>query len=400
MSADRSAARTHRVLISAVTALMVAAPLTSCGEAPESPPLPTPTATVVPSPTATLSPTPPEATTTPSTPAMGWTWQLHALPGGPARGAASIGGRWVALAGLQAWTSADTAAWDAASVDGTPQEAEGQITLGPVAHLEDRSFAVGMWYGPDDAVHPVVWASTEGTSWTQVTPRAPWGYVASDVASDGSRLAVAGSYFDFGDGRVWTSPDGATWTEHTSDAGPATLNAIHGDADGFVAVGFRVEAGGARVPAVWYSPDGATWTDAAVPTAQGPLTLLDVARLPGGRYVALGVQATESDTGKIMTWYADDPLVWNAAAELPEGLVPGHLLAVGDGMLAVTGARNGPAIRFSRDGVSWTEETSLPVPDVVTRVSAVATDGMNVILLGGTLEGDSNFAWLGRPASR
>jgi hypothetical protein len=34
---------------------------------------------------------------------------------------------------------------------------------------------------------------------------------------------------------------------------------------------------------------------------------------------------------------------------------------------------------------------------VVTRVSAVATDGANVILLGGTDEGDAHFVWLGRP---
>jgi hypothetical protein len=84
-----------------------------------------------------------------------------------------------------------------------------------------------------------------------------------------------------------------------------------------------------------------------VPAAEGPLTLLDVARLPGGCYVALGIRGTETETGEMVTWFADDPLAWNAGAELAGGLVPGHLLPAGGGMLMITGALDGPVVRFS-----------------------------------------------------
>ena len=398
MSASRDDLRTPGVLIGAVTAFALVATLTSCGATPASPPQPTPTVTLAPSASPVPSASPPEETPTASDPAVSWTWELHSLPGGPARGAARIGDRWIALDGLQGWSSADAVAWEEVSVDGTPQETEGQINLGPVAQLGDTSYAIGMWYGPGDAVHPVVWASTNGESWTQVNPGEPWGFVAYDVASDGAQLAVAGTLYDYGDGRVWTSSDAATWTEHVSDGGPATMHAVHGDADGFVAVGFRLDTRGAGVPTIWYSRDGSAWRDALVPPAEGPLTLLDVARLPGGRYAALGIRGTETEIGEIVTWFADDPMAWSAAPDQPRGLVPGHLLSTHGGMLAITSGRSGPVVRISTDGVNWSEEAPLPLPDAVIRVSAVATDGTDVVLLGSTLEGDAHFAWLGHPA--
>jgi hypothetical protein len=82
------------------------------------------------------------------------------------------------------------------------------------------------------------------------------GYYANDVATDGTQLAVAGNEFAFGLGHVWTSTDGATWTEHTSNAGPSTMNAIHGDADGFVSVGDRLDEEGNSLPTIWHSADG------------------------------------------------------------------------------------------------------------------------------------------------
>lgn len=345
--------------------------------------------------TGAASQTPPGETPVASeVPTGGWT--LHDLPGGPARGAAWIGDRWVALDGLEAWTSADGAAWDPATVDDTPQEAEGQITMGPVAILGGRAYSVGMWYGPIDAVHPVVWSTEDGSEWTQVAPSAPWGYVANDVASDGSLLAVAGGYFGFGDGRVWTSPDGATWTEHAADGGPATMNAIYGDEDGFVSVGFRVDTEGRNVPAIWHSTAGQSWTDAAVPPSDVSVTLLDVSRHPDGRYVALAIRGTEVDAGEFVTWYADDPASWTDAGVIAGGSVPGLLLATDAGVLCITGALEGPSLRTTDDAVTWTEETGFVHPEVVTRATAAATDGTTILILGGTDEADAHFAWLGR----
>jgi hypothetical protein len=353
---------------------------------------PTPGASTSASQSAAASQTAPVVT--PTGAAVTWGWELRELPGGPVRGAARIGDRWVALDGLEAWTSSDGAAWERATVDDTPQEADGQIVLGQVAALGDAYYSVGNWFGRGDAVHPVVWSSPDGTDWTQVAPSAPWGHLANDVASDGTQLAVAGGLF--GSGGVWISADATTWTEHTSEGGPATMNAIHGDGEGFVAVGLRADTQGTSFPAIWHSADGESWTDAAVPPTDVSITLLDVTRLPGGRYLAIGIRGTDIDAGEFVAWYADDPSTWTDAGVITGGTVPGLLLATDTGVLAFTGAVDGPSVRFSVDGTTWEELRSLILPDVVARASAAATDGSTVILLGSTDEGDAHFVWVGR----
>jgi hypothetical protein len=354
---------------------------------------PSPTPTVSASPTVAATPSP----TATAAPATAWEWEVHTLPGGPARGAARIGDRWVALDGLAAWTSADAATWEPATVDDTPQEGPGTIFMGPVAALGDAYYSVGNWFSGTDAVHPVVWRSEEGTEWTQVPPSEPWGYLANDVASDGAQLAVAANEFSFGLGHVWTSPDGESWTERTSDGGPSTMNAIHGDAEGFVSAGYRLDEAGNSLPAIWHSADGESWTDAELPPTDGPVALLDVARSPGGRYVALGILGTQIDAGEFVIWYADDPSTWTDAGVLAGGRTPGLLLAVDSGVLSIIGGADGPSVRFSADGTTWEELPNFVQPDRLAFANAAATDGSSILIVGSTLEADANFAWIGRP---
>lgn len=352
----------------------------------------TPTASTSASEEATASPTTAE---TPAPPTA-WNWELHELPGGPIRGAARIGDRWVALDGLEAWTSTDAATWEPATVD-DPHPGEGTTQMGPVAELGGAWYSVGNWFSGGENVDPVVWRSEDGTAWTLVPQSDEWGYYANDVATDGTQLAVAGNEFQFGLGHVWTSTDGATWTERTSDGGPSTMNAIHGDADGFVSVGYRLDEAGNGLPAIWHSADGESWTDAELPPTDGAVSLLDVVRMPSGRYVALGVVGVQLDAGAYVIWYADDPSTWTDAAELTGGSLPGFLLAVDGGALAITGTLEGPAVRFSADGATWEEVPNFVQPDRLARATAAATDGSTVIILGGTDEADAHFVWLGTP---
>jgi len=353
---------------------------------------PTPTASASASEEATASPT-----TAETAPPTAWNWGLHELPGGPIRGAARIGDQWVALDGLEAWTSTDAATWQPATVDDTPP-GDGTTFMGPVAALGDAYYSIGNWFGLGDAVQPVIWRSADGTEWTQVAPSDEWGWVfANDVATDGSQLAFAANEHDFGLGHVWTATDGSTWTERTSDGGPSTMNAIHGDADGFVSVGYRLDEDGNSLATIWHSADGESWTDATVPATEDPVSLLDVVRLPGGRYVALGVVGVQIDAGAYVIWYADDPSTWTEAAELAGGNLPGLLLATDSGVMAITGTLEGPAVRFSADGTTWEELPSFIRPDRLARATAAATDGSTVIILGGTDEADAHFVWLGTP---
>jgi len=361
-------------------------------------------AEALPSPSNVLTPSPQPSdpqgsvgpSAAPSAQPVTWQWSLGPLPGGPVRGAGRVGSLWVALDDLRAWTSPDGIAWDAAVVDDSPQEADGQLVLGRVAMLDGNAYSIGQWFGPGNALHPVVWRSVDGASWTQVPPASPWGYLANDVATDGTQLVVAGSYYGYGDGRVWTSTDARMWTERVSSGGAATLIAIHGDGDGFVAVGFRVAAGGDYVPTVWYSADGVSWADAAVPAIDTPVTLLDVARIPGGRYVALGIRGNEVDAGQFVAWYADDPSSWTDAGVIARGMLPGLLAAVDGGAFVITTGFDGPQITFSEDGVAWDSEPALELPEVLVHASAVASDSSDVVILGSTEEMDAHYVWLGR----
>jgi hypothetical protein len=84
------------------------------------------------------------------------------------------------------------------------------------------------------------------------------------------------------------------------------MNAIHGDADGFVSVGYRLDQDGNSLPTIWHSADGESWTDATLPPTDDPVSLLDVVRLPGGRYVALGVVGVQIDAGALNCSFVSD----------------------------------------------------------------------------------------------
>jgi len=354
------------------------------------------------SPTPTVSPSASEeATASPTTaetpaPPTAWNWELHELPGGPILGAAHIDGLWVALDRLEAWTSTDATTWEPATVE-DPQR-EGTTQMGPVTELGDAFYSVGNWFGLGDAVQPVIWRSADGTDWTLVAPNEEWGWTfANDVATDGRLLAFAGNEHQFGLGHVWTSADGSTWTERTSDGGPATMNAIHGNADGFVSVGYRLDEDGNSLPAIWHSADGESWTDATLPATEDPVSLLDVVHVPNGPYVALGVVGVQIDAGAYVIWTADDPSTWTAVTELTGGSLPGLLHTTDTGVVAITGTLEGPALRFSTDGTTWEEVPNFIQPDQLARATAVATDGSTVIILGGTDEADAHFVWVGTP---
>lgn len=126
-----------------------------------------------------------------------------------------------------------------------------------------------------------VWASRDGSSWTELTPAAPWagraglsaivfkGWIYVLGGGSGDDVAIGGSgrvlYED-----VWRSRDGASWELVTDDAPwPARAGAalvekggflyLLGGEDGFLCV---PGAGGLDCPYfndVWRSRDGASW---------------------------------------------------------------------------------------------------------------------------------------------
>jgi len=174
-------------------------------------------------------------------------------------------------------------------------------------------------------------------------------------------------------GRVFSSPDGATWS---SVATPATsLRALAYGAGRLVAVG----VGGVIVT----SPDGVTWTLAQSGTTNQFLGVNFV----NGRFVAVGVN------GLILT--SPDGLVWTnrSLAGLTTGL---QGTAFGNGRFVIVG-QGLRALVTSTDGENWTVTTSGPAQNMV--LNGVAASSSAVVAVGnlGTILTSSDKAtWTAR----
>lgn len=112
----------------------------------------------------------------------------------------------------------------------------------------------------DPTVMNDVWSSSDGASWTQATASAGWSARQNHqmITYDGKLWVIGGN-----DRSVWYSSDGASWTQATSDGGwGGTLTshrALTYDNKMWVIGGF---VGGTPTSGVWWSEDGANWTQA------------------------------------------------------------------------------------------------------------------------------------------
>ena len=158
---------------------------------------------------------------------------------------------------------------------------QGVITVG------DALVAWGFYLDEDICPAPMLWRSTDGVAWLEVSDpvglRSLWRSV-STAATDGLGLTAIGTTGGRASGL--TTSDGFAWTAHDMpedlDYGP--IIAVPG---GFL-------AGGAQ--ALWFSPDGAGWTVLARPRMQFEL----FAAAPGST-IAIGPATNDGsnlfDTG-------------------------------------------------------------------------------------------------------
>ena len=119
-----------------------------------------------------------------------------------------------------------------------------------------------------------LWTSTNGTSWTDMSSKAPNHSVYSAAYGNGLFVVVGST------GKISTSPDGITWTQRTSPFGNNTINKVTDGNGKFVAVG--------RSGTIATSTDGITWV-----LSESPVTvdLLTVA-YGANKFVAMGNSKT------------------------------------------------------------------------------------------------------------
>jgi hypothetical protein len=168
------------------------------------------------------------------------------------------------------WSSADGVTWIEATHEAPWRHGDLPTTM--VFH--DRMWLMGGWYAgrlPEASASNGVWASADGVDWECVTPHAGWSpRLGAGGVVLGDRMWITGgceSYFFGGPEHlrsdVWSSADGAHWDCAAAQA-PWTPRAYH------ATVSFRgrlwVLGGGNYLPTytgyndVWSSADGANWT--------------------------------------------------------------------------------------------------------------------------------------------
>lgn len=196
------------------------------------------------------------------------------------------------------WTSTDGRAWNEPIT--LPGLEEGLITH--VAALERGVLAVG--YSLGDTKTYQFWISADGRSWRRPAS-APIARVEPGIAvavSDAEYLVI-GSPVSTGRSApsLWTSADGETWTEHSTNLGPGLLPvALASGSSGIVASFLDPERG-----LVAHSVDGRSWQ----PHSLGAVASL-LAAIPGG------FLAAREDIGVKDLWTSSQGTEWHPIEDL------------------------------------------------------------------------------------
>jgi hypothetical protein len=248
------------------------------------------------------------------------------------------------------WTSPDGIAWQRAPA--IPSFTGAEVVS--VAWFADRFYAMG---SSDE--EPLAWTSPDGLAWSPVdlsvgcstAPGSPGQapVPSGDVVALDDRLVSWGSIYTDPRYRrmVARSTDGACWDVGLGPTGSSDgwIHAVVRYGDGLVGVGRQhdaPDAGAGEITApiaAWTSPDGSTWTPASFASGPPPGELTLVASA-GGHLVALG---TDADVAPI-AWGSDDGVTWTEEPSVPDAAREGP---VAD---ACAGGPCGP--RTSVDGLA------------------------------------------------
>lgn len=303
-------------------------------------------------------------------------------------------GLWLALGWNEMWTSADGVAWeryaficdpcdDEPRPDGTPWPAY----MTGVARQGGLLWAVGVAYYAGDTRDLLLWTSSDGMTWTSIAQDTFVYSIATGIATDGAVLAVSTGYFGAGSGAVLTSSTGSDWVEQ-HPGGTARMLDVHGDIDGFVAVGFRGNESADYTPVMWVSRDGVEWTDTSPRGARGQLR--SIARTSTGAYLAAGSEGE----GSLVVWRSEDGIDWQSVpidGPTADPNWPLVRVAASDGpVVLVAHTTAGWASWGSANGTRWDEAGGFVGPTGPYLMSAELSGDKVVIFVG-----EGSQLWVG-----
>ena len=270
---------------------------------------------------------------------------------------------------------------------------EGRYLVTDLVEWSDDLVAVGArWsapcqgvYGPPPVLAGTVWRSSDGLTWTDVSPVGPnegeelfveLSLEHALVTSDGSLVVVGESWPDARTGTQpsgfgWETHDGETWNPYVFTGMPAGIHValMESGARGHVAA-TRDDAG----MAIWHSPDGRQWTKA--------LDIASVADLGAGdEGFAAVVRDEGSDFLEARIIASGDGLTW-VDADTPSGEVSA-VGAIGPDWLTAGTAFDGD-VETENTARTWTSENALTWSEIASlRLGRVGEDPPCLETVGG-----------------
>jgi hypothetical protein len=352
--------------------VLLIASLVVAGCATPSSPGPSPTNSARPSATPTVPPVAPFDWNAATVPSAGLnSASLAFVPGGD--GLVGVG--YDGAFGSILWTSTDGQVWR----DVTPPEFK-SAGLVSVVPFRGKFVAVGRGDTFDvDTDQAAAWISEDGTSWRRVAGGPDMrGQMIDVVASDLGLFAVGGVPGDDAAG-IWRSTDGETWGRTGGDFGGAFMWSIAEGGPGLVVTGWR------RNPepdlAVWTSADGIDWTLAPDPEGFRGFEGVDVIEHEG-TLVMVGNSLVGDREARI--WTSADGLDWkiaDVAVDLVNATIR-NLVVTPAGIVALGGRGTDGAAWASPDGRSW-DALGEVVPNAFFN-AAFVRDG--TLLVGGATQ--------------
>lgn len=240
----------------------------------------------------------------------------------------------------------------APTVSATPRLAGASWTLGtPVDTAPDfNSLTLGASYvaaGNAGALY----SSTNGTTWTAITPR-------PTTSNLNGASYLLGTYKVVGNlGVIYTSSDAVTWASQVSN----TTKNLYAIASNGVNLNVAVGEGGT----ILTSADGVAWTAATSSATSSDLYAVTFSAYNGGTWIAVGAGGT------IVT--STNGLVWTDT-----GHTGGDLRGVASGLNATTSAITLVAVGASGTALSSTNSTTW----TSQTLTGVGTNTMNAVTYG------------------
>lgn len=290
-----------------------------------------------------------------------------------------------------AWTSADGKVWTRATDD--PSFSLHFMTA--VASGPQGFMAVGGSCANGECFNAAVWASSDGSSW-HPTPPLPVGSggtaVSRTVVASGSAWFVGGYTNEAADAQppsIWATADGSSWTEATVELSPGDVGeqavvagiVVAGGTD--VAVG-SVKSDEGRAAAAWSSTDGKDWKP-ATEDVSFPGSLMSAVAAGGPGFVAVG-----RDGSGAAVWDSKDGTTWKEEPAGP-GFAGAQMLSIsfkGGRFVAVGYDPNTALIWTSADGLSWTQASS--ASDMAGAQALSVAVGASVDVAVGATPGTAN----------